>query len=67
MGSQDKPLKDVGCRGKSGKHAVKSSRKKWKTCSEVVAEKVENMQRSRCVRKKKETCQKVDAQEKRKK
>jgi hypothetical protein len=29
--------------GKSWKHAVKSWRKKWKTCRKVVAEKVGNL------------------------
>ena len=38
MGSQDKPLKDVRCRGKSGKLTVKSSWKKWKTDRKVVVQ-----------------------------
>jgi len=67
LGSQHKPLKDVRCRGKSGKHAVKSSGKKGKTCRKVVGEKRENMPLSRRAGKKKETCKKVIAQEKRKK
>ena len=37
----------ISRREKSGIHANKSSRKKWNTCKEVVAKKVENMQRSR--------------------